>query len=249
MVPEDIVESLRYMSALEAVEIIGFSSHFACSDEPDNPFNRQQITDFDAALRCALDAGFNFADIHLANSGGILNFPDSHYSLVRPGLALYGYHPTLQRQQESALQPVMTLHTVVSNVWQMPAHRSISYGRRFYTATDTVIASIPIGYADGLMRVLTNRLDVLIAGRRYPVVGTICMDEVMVELGNGTDIGVGDEVVIIGHQQGKSIDAWELATAAGTIPYEICTNISVRVPRILKHDPNIQSQARTGTFE
>jgi alanine racemase len=130
----------------------------------------------------------------------------------------------------------MQLRTVIANIWHMPAGRSISYGRRYVTRNDTLVASLPIGYADGLMRTLTNRMDVLIGGHRFPCVGTICMDEVMVELGNYTQAAVGDEVILIGHQGNEQIDAWELATSAGTIPYEICTSISARVPRVVNTD-------------
>jgi alanine racemase len=152
--------------------------------------------------------------------------------MVRPGLALYGYHPTPERQETSGLVPVMSLRTIVGNITRMPGGVSISYGRRYYTAHDAFIATLPIGYADGLMRILTNRLSVLIGGRRYPVVGTICMDEVMVDLGDDTGVRPGDEAFLIGESGGLRADAWDLATLAGTIPYEICTNISKRVPRI-----------------
>jgi alanine racemase len=216
---------------------VGLSSHFATSDEPEDSFTAGQMATFEAVLRAALDAGFTFRDIHIANSGGILNFPASHHNMVRPGLALYGYHPTPDRQKSSGLVPVMSLRTVIGNITRMPAGVSISYGRRYFTSADTFIATLPIGYADGLMRILTNKVSVLIGGRRYPVVGTICMDEVMVDLGNDPPVRVGDEAFLIGNSGGLAIDAWELAAQAGTIPYEICTNVSRRVPRkILKSE-------------
>jgi alanine racemase len=233
---QDVVESLGTMAAFDGVEVTGLCSHFACSDEPDNPFNQEQIRKFSDVVHTTTEAGFTFQDVHLSNSGGILHFPEAQHTLVRPGLALYGYHPTRNAQQQSRLQPVMTLHTMVANIWPMSAGRSISYGRRYFTTADTRIASLPIGYADGLMRVLTNRLEVLIAGRRVPTVGTICMDEVMIDLGTDDDIDIGDDVIIIGRQGDLEIDAWELAEAAGTIPYEICTSISARVPRIIRNE-------------
>jgi alanine racemase len=236
MAPQDVLESLRTISTLDGVEIIGLCSHFACSDEPDNLFNQEQIRTFSDLIHATTEAGFTFQDVHLSNSGGILHFPEAQHTLVRPGLALYGYHPTQNEQKQSGLQPVMALHTVVANIWPMAAGRSISYGRRYFTTAETRIASLPVGYADGLMRVLTNRLQVLIAGRRVPTVGTICMDEVMADLGDDNDIAVGDDVIIIGRQGDQLIDAWELAEAAGTIPYEICTSISARVPRIIRNE-------------
>jgi alanine racemase len=229
--PGDAIETLRYTAGLGSLEVAGFSSHFATSDELANSFTSLQMETFDGVLREALAAGFSFDDIHIANSGGILNFPASHHTVVRPGLALYGYHPTAELQESSGLIPVMSLRTVIANITRMPAGASISYGRRYFTGGDTFIATLPIGYADGLMRILTNRLDVLVGGRRYPVVGTICMDEVMVDLGSDTPVRVGDEAFLIGASGPLGIDAWELAANAGTIPYEICTNVSKRVPR------------------
>jgi alanine racemase len=236
MAPHDAVESLRIISALDGVDLIGLCSHFACSDEPDNPFNHEQIEKFSDVVHATKDAGFTFQDVHLSNSGGILHFPEAGHTLVRPGLALYGYHPAQNRQKQSGLRPVMSLHTAIANIWPMSAGRSISYGRRYFTTSETRIASLPIGYADGVMRVLTNRLEVLVGGRRVPTVGTICMDEVMVDLGNDDGITIGEDVIIIGRQGDLEIDAWEVAEAAGTIPYEICTSISARVPRIIRNE-------------
>lgn len=228
----DALDTLRHIASLKELELVGFASHFATSDEVENPFTHYQLDLFENTLRRALDAGFRFRDIHIANSGGILNFPRSHQNLVRPGLSLYGYHPSPGLHADSGLLPVMSLRTIVANITRMPAGTSISYGRRYYTGAETRIATLPIGYADGLMRTLTNKLSVLIGSRRFPVVGTICMDEVMVDLGNAP-VSIGDEVIVIGESHGERIDAWELANLAGTIPYEICTNVSARVPRMV----------------
>ncbi len=230
--PEDVAETLRAASSHDNISIRGFASHFATSDELGSGFAVEQLELFEGLLRRSLDAGYSFEDIHLANSGGLLNLPASHFTLVRPGLALYGYHPTVALQNDSGLEPVMTLRTTLSNITPMPAGVSISYGRRYYTTGPTRIATIPIGYGDGLMRSLTNRLRVLVRGRRYPIVGTICMDEVMIDLGGESDVEIGDEAVLIGTDGTDRIDAWELATAIETIPYEICTHISARVPRV-----------------
>lgn len=228
----EALETLRMASAVPGITIVGFSSHFATSDELDSAFAREQLARFDGALRAALDAGYTFTDIHMANSGGIFNLPASHYTTVRPGLSLYGYHPTSTLQASSGLAPVMRWRTVVANMSRMPAGVSISYGRRYFTSAETTIATLPVGYADGLMRILTNRMSALIGGRRFPVVGTICMDEIMVDLGDAEGIAIGDEVLLIGSAGEERIDAWEMATAAQTIPYEICTNVSARVPRV-----------------
>lgn len=230
--PNDALGTLRRCAELPQLEIVGFCSHLATSEEPDRSFALEQLAIFDTALREALQAGFSFRDIHLGNSGGIFNLPEGHYTVVRPGLSLYGYHPTAELHAESGLLPVLSLRTVVGTVSRVEAGMPVSYGRRYHTATATSIATLRIGYGDGLMRRLTNRLEVLIGGRRYPVVGTICMDEVMVDLGDASDVYPGDEAVLIGRSGDQSIDAWEMAGRAETIPYEICTNISARVPRV-----------------
>jgi len=230
--PEDVLELLRVLDGLDNLAIRGLASHFATSDEIDNSFASEQLSLFERLRQETTGAGFSFEDVHIANSGGVFNLPDSHYTLVRPGLAVYGYHPTAERQRGSGLEPVMTLRTEIANITRMPAGHPISYGRRYYTTAETSIATIPIGYGDGLMRSLTNRAGVLVGGRRFPLVGTICMDEVMIDLGSDHGVSVGDEAILIGRSGDERIDAWELAGAIGTIPYEISTNISARVARV-----------------
>ena len=206
---------LRRVNTLESLEMVGFASHFATSDEPGNPFTAAQLEVFETTLREALAEGFTFRDIHIANSGGILNFGASRYTMVRPGLALYGFHRLSATWLSTSLAGV-----------------SISYGRRYHTTAETLIGTLPIGYADGFMRILTNNAEVVIGGRRYPVVGTVCMDEVMVDLGPGSNVRPGDEAIVLGTQGAETISGWELARRAQTIPYEICSNVSKRVPRV-----------------
>jgi alanine racemase len=229
--PAEALELARNVMALPAVELVGVASHFATSDETDRSYALRQHQRFESMLAQLRDAGVRLTDIHLANSGGVLGFPDAQYTMVRPGLALYGYDPMQSRQGESELTPVLSLRTIVGGVKRIASGVPVSYGRSWSASTSTMIATLPIGYADGLMRALSNRLDVLIDGRRYRSVGRISMDETMVDLGPSTTVRPGDPVVIIGRSARESIDAWDLAAAAGTIPYEICTNISSRVPR------------------
>lgn len=228
----EAVETLRRCAAMPELKITGFASHFATSEEADTSFAREQLAAFEIGLRGAMDAGFTFQDIHIANSGGIFNLPTSHHTLVRPGLSLYGYHPSPEQHAASGLRPVMGLRSVVANLTRVGPGLPVSYGRRYHTPRETTIATLPIGYGDGLMRRLTNRLQVLINGRRFPVVGTICMDEVMVDLGDAAGIRIGDDAVLLGISGAERIDAWEMAMLAETIPYEICTNLSARVPRV-----------------
>lgn len=230
--PQDVPALLAAVDSLPGLTIQGIGSHFATSEEADTSYARRQIATFDATLRRGLDEGYAFRDVHIANSGGILNFPQAHYTLVRPGIALYGYHPDAGRQESSGLLPVMTLRTAISSIRPIPAGTDVSYGRRYTTARDTLIATLPIGYGDGLMRRLTGNLDVLIGGKRFPVVGTICMDEVMVDLGPDANVFVGDEVILIGRSEQETITAWEPARGVGTIPYEITSAVAPRVPRV-----------------
>ena len=228
--PAEALDILRTIERLPGLRLQGIASHFATSDDLDPGFSNQQIALFRSVVEEAAGAGFSPEDIHMANSGGIFNHPSSHFSMVRPGISLYGYHPTESRQAGSGLLPVMSLRTEVAGIKQIGAGVSVSYGRTYYTSAGTRVATLPIGYADGLPRLLGNRYSVLIGGRRYRGIGTICMDEVMIDL-EESEVGVGSEAIILGESGNERIDAWELATMAETIPWEICTGIGARVPR------------------
>ena len=244
--PEDAVELTRSVAAMRGLDVIGVASHFATSDEVDGEFARVQRERFDGALAALADAGFRFPEIHLSNSGGVLNVSGAQYTMVRPGLALYGYHPTPELQAASGLRPVLSLVSAVGGTRAIDAGVPVSYGRLWRAPDPTTIATLPVGYADGLMRALSGRLDVLIAGRRYAAVGRISMDEMMIDVGTGPAVAPGDPVVIIGTSGDQSITAWDLALAAGTIPYEICTNLSSRVPRRIAgaDDPSTHSRSQ-----
>lgn len=242
--PSDALDLLQTITRMPGLRTVGLASHFATSDEPGDEWSRRQLAIFEGVLRDATSRGYAFDLVHLANSGGILNIPQSHFTAVRPGLSLYGYHPTRSLHGSSDLRPVLSLRTVIGNITTYHAGVPISYGRRWWTDRRTRIASLPIGYADGFFRGLTNRMQVIVGGKRMPQVGTVCMDEVMIDLGPDTQTLIGDEVVIIGRMGAEAIDAWEVAELIGTIPYEICTSISRRVPRISLHcDPDASGTA------
>lgn len=229
--PDGVIPLREAIVGTDGLELVGVSSHFATSEEIDNSFALEQSNLFSELVRELERRGDIFDVIHIANSGGIFNLPDSHHTAVRPGISLYGYHPAPELQDSSGLVPVMSLCTVIANITRIPAGHPVGYGRTYYTESDTLIATLPIGYADGLPRILSNRIDALIQGERRRVVGTISMDEVTLDLGAESSARVGDEVFLIGSQGKEKIDAWELARKGATIPYEITTNISVRVPR------------------
>jgi alanine racemase len=230
--PGAALELARAVSALPALELVGVASHFATSDEADLTYALLQRERFDGVVGALLDAGIALPDVHLSNSGGVLCVPDAEYSMVRPGLALYGYHPDRERQRASGLRPVLSLHTAIGGIASIDAGVPVSYGRSWTSSRATTIATLPIGYADGLMRTLSNRFDVLIDGVRYPAVGRISMDETMIDVGRASSLRPGAPVVLIGRSGDLTTDAWDLAATAGTIPYEICTSISSRVPRV-----------------
>jgi alanine racemase len=224
---------LKALSKMRRLEIKGVYTHFATADQKDKTFSKQQLVRFHEALDILRAEGVTSEHIHCAGSAAILDLPESYYSMVRPGIMLYGYYPSHQTSESVPIRPVLTLKSEVSLVKWIEPGESVSYGRRFIAKRRTQIATLPLGYADGYMRLLTGKGEVLIGGRRFSVVGTICMDQIMVDAGS-SDVSAGDEAVLIGRQGREKIDAWDLAERIGTIPYEICTNISSRVPRIYR---------------
>lgn len=234
----DAIEAVARMSG---IELSGVYSHFATSEESDRTFAREQIGRFSATLDEVRKRGIDFPLRHMANSGAILNFPEAHFDMVRPGLMLYGYTPARVMSGATDLSPVMSLISRVSHVKSVAPHQSISYSRKYFTAQQTRIATVPIGYGDGYSRSLTNKANVLIRGRRFPVVGTVCMDHIMVDLGGDESVHVDDEVVLIGEQGGERISCWEIAENMGTIPYEVTCLITPRVRRVFSNGSLTQS--------
>lgn len=229
--PGDLKKLLKRLSTFRRLEIRGVYTHFAAADVRDKSFSRQQLSEFHDALEILRREGVSAELIHCAGSAGILDLPESYFTMVRPGIMLYGYYPSHETTESVELAPVLSLKSRVSLIKWVNPGETVSYGRRFTPRRRTRIATLPIGYADGYMRSLTGRSSVLIGNKRFPTAGTICMDQLMVDVGN-EDVRVGDEAVFIGHQRHERISAWDLAATLGTIPYEICTNISSRVPRI-----------------
>ena len=145
---------------------------------------------------------------------------------------LYGYYPSHETSESLPLRPALSLRSKIAFLKRFETGTPVSYGRKYVTSCPTIIASVPIGYADGLNRNLTNRAEAIVQGHRYPVVGTVCMDHVMMDLGTSSGISIGDDVTFIGTDGGEGITAWDIADELGTIPYEVCCAISERVPRV-----------------
>ncbi len=213
---------LGLLSKSKRVRPEGLYSHLACA-ESDEAFTRGQLAAFKAAVDAARAAGVEVPLKHLANSQGALRYPESHWDMVRPGLALYGLMPPFE--------PVLSLKTRLVFLKRVPAGTRLGYGATFTTARPSSIATLPIGYADGVARGLSNRGEALVRGRRCRIVGAISMDMLMVDVTDVPAVAVGDEAVLIGGQGRGRIDASEPARALGTIPYEIATGLAARVPR------------------
>ncbi len=221
--------------AMKQLDVVGIYSHLATAADKDKTFALQQLERFAGVLREIESRGIRIGLRHIANSGAILDLPQSYHTMVRPGIMLYGAYPTKETSQSIPLAPVLSLKSNVVFIKEVAAGTSISYGRTFYTRQKTKIATIPVGYGDGYSRRLSNQGQVLIGGKRYPVTGVVCMDQFMVDVGREADIHVGDEVTLIGRDGNEAITAWDLADRIGTIPYEVLTGIAARVPRSYVH--------------
>lgn len=227
---------VKEVLGLGNLEVVGVYSHFATADEKDKTFARLQLDRFRSVLDQLNKDRIRIPLIHMANSGAILDLPDSYFTMVRPGISVYGVYPTDECSRSIQLRSVLSLKSRVVFTKQLPSKTSISYGRHYFTRKKTQIATVPIGYGDGYSRLLTNRGDVLINEKRYPVVGAVCMDQLMVDVGNDF-IVVGDEVVLIGKMGAEEITAGEVAGKIGTIPYEVTCMINTRVPRVHINKP------------
>ncbi|MEJ5286950.1 MAG: alanine racemase [Bacteroidota bacterium] len=229
VLPERAFELVESCSRLPNINPIGIMSHFA-SSESDREYTSQQLNKFLQVLEQLKSAGFEFEIRHIANTGALFTSKESFLDAVRPGLALYGYIPD-GVSSENKFKPVMEIFSKVISLRRISKGETVGYGRRFRAEFDTHIATVPIGYGDGLSRVCSDTFFCLINGKRYKVVGGICMDEIMVDVGND-NVKIGDEVVILGKQGEEEIDGKELARCSNTIVYEVITSVSQRVPKI-----------------
>jgi alanine racemase len=222
------------LHAAEAgLTVEGVWTHLAVADEPDDPFTAAQIGRFDAALARLTSLGVRPPLVHVANSAGALAHPDARRSLVRCGIATYGIRPApAMAPWCGGLRPALRLTAEVSWVQRVRAGDRVSYGRRWEAPVDTIIATVPIGYADGVpRRLFACGAEVLVGDRRRPLAGVVTMDQLLVDCGPGAAVGRGDEVVLIGRQGDEEITAEEWAQRLGTIAYEITCGIGPRVPR------------------
>ena len=227
----EVLDVLRRAAADEAVRVHGIMSHLASGDEPHNPVNDLQAQRFTAMIAEARSHGVIFQTAHLANSPAAMTRPDFRFDMVRPGIAVYGLSPIPQRG-DMGLRPAMTLQCPVTLVKSLKAGEGVSYGHTWIAERDTTVALLPIGYADGVFRPLTGRIDVLINGRLRPNVGRICMDQFVVDLGpNAADVAEGDQAILFGPGDRGEPTAQDWAEMLGTINYEVVTSPRGRVVR------------------
>lgn len=238
--PQDVTGLFETAREYPHVRVTGVMSHLACADglgPEDEAFTNKQIMDFHAICKPVMKGILR----HLAASAALIKYPDSRFDAVRPGLMLYGIWPFEDNRpvgnlSPTDLKPVMSLVTKVLVVRRLNERESVGYGRTFIAKKAMKLAVLPIGYADGLNRQLSNRGQVLIGGKRRDIIGRVSMDYITVDVTDGPEVKGGSEAVLIGEQGGEKITAWDMAKWAGTIPYEITCGISRRVPRMVVDD-------------
>ncbi|HET9197999.1 MAG TPA: alanine racemase [Solirubrobacterales bacterium] len=226
----ETIELARTCAADPDLELAGIWTHFATADELDSAYFDEQLERFDEVAR-AVKAEHPAVVVHAANSAAVLRDRRSHYEMARCGVAVYGLDPFQRDPAEQGLRPALSLRSHVADVKRFPAGASAGYGRRWKAPVDTWVGVVPLGYGDGVRRALTNNADVLVRGRRYPLVGTVSMDNLTIDLGPETEVEPGDEAVLIGRQGEEQILAEEVAQRLETINYEVTCAISPRVPR------------------
>lgn len=222
--------ALAFLAGAEHIDVEGVFTHFAVADT-DRAYTVRQMEVFEAVLNHLSRQGVSPRFRHAANSAAILDFPRAHLDLVRPGIMLYGSYPDPRLAEKAALLPVLSLFSRVSHVKRVPAGFSVGYGRTYRTSGETTIATVPVGYADGFPRLLSGRGAVLCRGRRLPIAGRICMDQLMFDA-KDVPVEVGDLVTLIGSEGTEIITVDEVAGLSQTIAHEVLTGLTARVPRV-----------------
>jgi alanine racemase len=229
--PREVISLARACAESPDLELAGVWTHFATADEPESPFFDEQLARFEAVAD-AVRADFPGTIAHAANSAAVFREGRSHFDMARCGVAIYGLDPFQGDPSERGLRPALSLRSYVADVKRLEPGESVGYGRTWRAGEATAIGVLPLGYGDGVRRGLSNNAEVLVRGRRHPLVGTVSMDNVTIDLGPETDVEPGDEAVLIGSQGEERILAEELAARLGTINYEVTCGISARVPRV-----------------
>ncbi len=228
----NIVQLVKMVRELPGLQLEGIFTHFAMADTLDQTHTRMQLARFQNVLQVLEEEGIRPPLAHAANSAATLTLPEARFDMVRPGIALFGLHPSEEVRLPETFRPALSFKTQVSQVKLIPAGECISYGCTFYTERPTTVAVLPVGYADGFRRAPANWGSVLIHGQFAPLLGRVCMDQCMVDVSHIPHVRTGDEVVLIGHQGHATLSAEQVAQRLGTINYEVVSEILARVPRV-----------------
>ena len=242
LINDNSLNEILKISSLKGLEVVGIFTHFATADESDKNYSNKQykkFTDFNEKL---ISKGVNILLKHVSNSGAIIDMPNTYLDGVRAGIVLYGYYPSEDvLKQNLDLKKAISIKTQVAHIKILDKNEYVSYGRKFKTERKSIIATLPIGYADGYSRALTGKAKVIINGKFAPVVGTICMDQCMIDVTDIGDVHVGDEVIVLGKDKDLKFDADDMAKAMGTINYEVLCMIKQRIPRVYIEDGKVKS--------
>jgi alanine racemase len=235
--PEEFFDAAYRIKLMPGLKIEGLFTHFASADEEDQTYTKEQLLLFNRIIDHCTEKGLSFPLIHAANSAASIAYPGSRYNLIRYGIALYGCYPADSViKYQLPLRPILAFKSRVVMVKEVPPGTAISYGCSYRTTKDTIIATVPVGYADGYSRLLSNRSSILIRGQRAKVVGRVCMDHLMADASLIPGVRPGDEVVLYGCQGGEEIKVEEVAGLIGTVNYELLCIINKRVPRFYFKD-------------
>lgn len=227
---DEVDEFIDFIRKEKSIYLEGVYTHFATSDHADKSFAKLQLEKFNQAIDLIKTKIKNVKYFHAANSGAILDLPESYLNMVRPGISLYGYYPSRETSESIQLKPVMSIKTKISFLKWVEKGTSISYGRTYFTTERTQIGTLPIGYADGYNRLLSNKGKVIYKNKLYDVVGRVTMDQIMVNFGKD-EIDLNEDIIVIGSKENVKFDADDISLIINTIPYEVCTSISKRVKR------------------
>jgi alanine racemase len=232
---QNVVQEALAISRLPGLRVEGLFTHFATADSADKSYAVRQLEKFlDFADRLKRE-GLEVPVKHAANSGALIDMPDSHLDMVRPGIATYGLYPSNEVNHHNvALKPVMTLKSRIVHLKRVPAGFNVSYGITYQTQKPTTIATVPVGYADGFSRLLSNRGNMLVHGQKVPIVGRVCMDLTMLDVGRVPEVKIEDEVVVFGRYGKGGLSADDVAAELNTINYEIVSSITARVARVYR---------------
>lgn len=237
---DESAKEVYNISKLPNIDIVGMFCHFSTADEKDKTYTYEQIRKYDDFYEKLKAKKVYIKMRHIANSAAIIDMPETHYEAVRPGIIIYGYYPSDEVNKEKIdLQPVMTLKTNVVHIKTLPPGEYVSYGRKYQTHRESIIATLPIGYADGYTRYLFEKGKVILKGEFAPVIGKICMDQCMIDVTEIDGVKVGDEVILIGEDGDKKFTADTIANLIGTISYEVVCMIGKRVPRVYIHKDEV----------